>query len=257
MQPKLKDLQIFALQAGAILRAAYGQEHKVHYKGLVDPVTEVDRQSEVFLLGQIRERFADHTIITEESGHLQGTNSHCWYIDPLDGTVNYSHGVPMFSVSIAYAEGGRMQMGVVYDPLRDELFSAARGEGAQLNGDPIHVSDTTELIRTLLATGFPYDIPGRTKNLVEYSKLSMLTQGVRRLGSAALDLSYVACGRLDGFWEMELGAWDLAAGTLILEEAGGIATDLRGSVDYMRPPFGVVGANPAIHPLLLKELANE
>jgi myo-inositol-1(or 4)-monophosphatase len=255
MQPSLDDLRNWARQAGALLRAGYEQDHQIKMKGAIDLVTEVDRQAEELLISVIRERFPDHTIITEESGLHQGVNEHCWYIDPIDGTVNYAHNLPWFVVSLAYAEGGKMKYGVIYEPMRDECFSAARGQGAWLNDRPIHVSNTDTLISALLSTGFPYDVSTVEKNNIDqFVNLTKATQGVRRSGSAALDMAYVTCGRLDGFWEIQLQAWDVAAGALIVEEAGGVATSLDGSRDILKPPYSIVVSNPVLHPLLLKAL---
>jgi myo-inositol-1(or 4)-monophosphatase len=255
MQPSLEDLQNWARQAGALLRAGYDQDHDIKMKGDIDLVTEVDHQSEEFLISAIHGRFPHHSIVTEESGLHQGANDHCWYIDPIDGTVNYAHHLPMFVVSLAYAEAGEMKFGVIYEPMRDECFSAARGQGAWLNDRPIHVSKTDTLISALLSTGFPYDVQtAANNNVAQFINLTKLSQGVRRSGSAALDMAYVTCGRLDGFWEIQLQAWDVAAGMLLIEEAGGIATSLDGSRDLMKPPYSIVVSNPVLHPLLLNAL---
>jgi myo-inositol-1(or 4)-monophosphatase len=255
MQPSLEDLHNWARQAGALIRAGYEQDHEIHMKGEIDLVTEMDRRAEAFLMSSIYDRFPGHSIVTEESGLHQGLNDHCWYIDPIDGTVNYAHNLPWFVVSLAYAEGEQMKYGVIYEPMRDECFSAARGEGAWMNGRPIHVSQTDTLIKSLLSTGFPYDVATvERNNIAQFINLTMLTQGVRRSGSAALDMAYVACGRLDGFWEIQLQAWDVAAGGLIVEEAGGIATSMEGSRDLLQPPYSTVTSNPFLHPLLLQAL---
>ena len=255
MQPTLSDLKNWSYQAGEILRAGYGQQHQIHNKGLVDLVTEVDHLSEALLMERIQQRFPSHTIITEESGHISGRGDGCWYIDPLDGTVNYAHGVPIFCTSLAYTEGGQIKLGVVYDPLREECYSAELGKGAWLNDQPIHVSDTGELIKSLLVTGFPYDTWSSPKNnLVNFERFARRTQGVRRLGSAALDLCYVACGRLDGFWELKIGTYDIAAGGLIAREAGAIVTAMDGKPDFLAVPCSILAANPALHPLMLEVL---
>jgi myo-inositol-1(or 4)-monophosphatase len=181
-----------------------------------------------------------------------------WYIDPLDGTVNYAHGVPFFAVSIGYAEGGLMRFGVVYEPLRDECFSAERGRGAWLNGLPIRVSGADELDRSLLVTGFPYDLRTHPENnLDNYARFARLSQGVRRLGSAALDLCSIASGRIDGYWEVRLNAWDLAAGGLIAQEAGATVTGLTGEPDWMEPPFSVLAANAPLHAQMLAVLQSK
>jgi myo-inositol-1(or 4)-monophosphatase len=253
--PTIEHLEAWARHAGSLLRAGYGQAHIIENKGVVNLVTEMDHRSEEYLLKQIRRHFPGHAIITEESGSLSGAPETCWYLDPLDGTTNYAHGVPFFSVSIAYAESGQIQLAAVYDPMQDELFSAERGEGAWLNGQPIHVSAVGQLIQSLLVTGFPYDLLDTPQNnLDNFSRLSRLTQGVRRLGSAALDLCYVAAGRLDGYWEIRLSPWDMAAGWLIVTEAGGIVTDLQGSPDVLRPPYATVAANQHLHSIIINLL---
>ena len=198
MNPTLSDLERFARGAGAILRESYNKEHQVSYKGVIDLVTEADHASESFLIKEIQAHYPDSHIIAEESGETKGDTEGIWYIDPLDGTVNYAHHVPAFCVSIAYARNGSVILGAVYDPLRDELFSAERGKGAYLNGKPIHASNTTELQKSLLVTGFPYDTWNtKLDNFKNFEKLAKMTQGVRRLGSAALDACYVAAGRFD------------------------------------------------------------
>jgi myo-inositol-1(or 4)-monophosphatase len=253
--PTLADLERLARQSGQILQAGYEKDHQVDYKGLIDLVTEVDHQSEAFLIGEIQRLFPDHGILAEESGSLDGHAEHLWLIDPLDGTVNYAHGVPIFCVSIAYAHKGQVILGAVYDPMRDELFSAERGQGAWLNGRPLKVAQAAELVKSLLVTGFPYDTWTSKRNNFDYfAKLGKLTQGVRRLGSAAIDLCYVAAGRLDGYWELSLKPWDMAAGGLIAEEAGAKVTSVSGRPDYINPPQSVLAANPALHAKLLVEL---
>ncbi len=255
MAPTLSELERLARQAGAILRAGYNKEHQINYQGVIDLVTEIDRQSEDFLLGEIRGKYPDHHIFAEESGIIQGNDEHIWFIDPIDGTVNYAHQIPVFCVSIAYAAQGSLMLGVVYDPMRDEMFTAERGKGAHLNGKPIHVSAAAELQRSLLATGFPYDAWNtRQDNFANFVHFAKMSQGVRRLGSAALDLCYVAAGRFDGFWEMALKPWDMAAGGLIAEEAGAVMTNVNGDRDYLKPPQSAIAANPAIHTLMLREL---
>jgi myo-inositol-1(or 4)-monophosphatase len=261
MKPALSEVESLARQAGEILRASfnqrpgYGHHLNVDYKSLIDPVTDVDRRSEALLLDEIRSRYPDHRIITEESGKIAGQDCCIWYIDPLDGTVNFTHGVPIFSVSIAFAQDDRLELGVVYDPILDECFSAERGRGAWLNGKPIHVSGARDLDHSLLVTGFPYDIrTNPVKNLDNYARFTLRSQGVRRLGSAALDLCYIAAGRLDGYWETVLFAYDMAAGALIAEEAGAMVTDLYGGADYLASPQSVLAANAVIHGQMLAVL---
>ena len=253
--PTRTELELLARQAGEILRSGYNQDHKVSYKGVIDLVTETDRASEEFLLGEINTRWPGSYIMAEESGVTLGDVDQSWYIDPLDGTVNYAHHIPIFSVSIGFALKGRMQLGIVYDPLRDEMFSAERGKGAHLNGQAIHVSDTTELNRSLLVTGFPYDAWNTDHdNFSNFVRFGRMTQGVRRFGSAALDASYVAAGRFDGFWELSLKPWDIAACGLIAEEAGARVTNVNNLPDYLSPPQSIVAATPGIHNKLLENL---
>lgn len=255
MELTLSYVENLARQAGSILRDGYDTEHQVGYKGVIDLVTEVDHQSEKFLLGEVRKDFPDHHIFSEETGIIQGDDEHIWYIDPLDGTVNYAHHIPIFCVSIAYASHGILSLGAVYDPMRDEMFLAEHGKGAYLNGRPLHVSSATELQRSLLVTGFPYTAWNTPQdNFANFVKFGKLTQGVRRLGSAAIDLSYVAAGRFDGYWEMSLNAWDVAAGGLICEEAGARVSNVRGEPDYISPPQSVVASTPGIHARMLEEL---
>lgn len=255
MPPSLTDIRTLARQAGDILRAGFGQSHQIDYKGPVDLVTEVDHRSEEFILHFIQTHFPGDRIITEESGIFDGDNSNKWYIDPLDGTVNYAHGVPIYCVSIGYVEAGSLRLAAVYDPGRDELFSAERACGAYLNEKPIHATQTPDLLHSLLVTGFPYDAWNSPRNnLDNFARLTRQTQGVRRLGSAALDLCYVAAGRFDGYWEMKLHPWDLAAGALIAAEAGAKVTDLEGEQGFLEPPFDIVAANPTLHGLILDAL---
>ncbi len=253
--PSLIDLEDLARRAGAILKAGFDHDHLIAYKGVIDPVTEMDRASEDYLLGEIRRRWPGTAILTEESGAFQGDGDGHWYIDPLDGTVNYAHGVPIFSVSIGFAKRGRMQLGVVYDPMRDELFRAERGRGAQLNGVGLHVREVAELRRSLLVTGFPYDAWDTDRdNFANFVRLGKLSQGVRRLGSAALDACYVGAGRFDGFWEISLQPWDVAAGGLVAEEAGARVTNARNEPDYLSAPQSIVAAAPGIHAEILANL---
>ncbi len=253
--PTGADLEELARKAGEILRDGFTKDHQISYKGVIDPVTEMDRASEDYLLAEIRRRWPGSAILTEESGTIKGDGVGHWYIDPLDGTVNYAHGIPIYSVSLAYAEDGKMRLGVVYDPTRDELFSAERGRGAQLNGMRIHASDASRLGRSLLVTGFPYEAWDTDQdNFANFVRLGKLSQGVRRLGSAALDACYVAAGRLDGFWEMSLKPWDVAAGGLIAEEAGARVTNVHNQADYLSAPQSIVAAAPGIHDQILANL---
>jgi myo-inositol-1(or 4)-monophosphatase len=227
----------------------------VGYKGEIDLVTEIDHQSEKYLLGEVQRDFPAHHIVAEESGIIQGNVENIWYIDPLDGTVNYAHHIPVFCVSIGYAFQGQLTLGAVYDPLRDELFSAERGNGAFLNGKRLQASATSELKRSLLVTGFPYDTWNtKLDNFANFTKFAKMTQGVRRLGSAALDLAYVGAGRFDGYWELSLKPWDVAAGGLICKEAGAIVTNIHGDEDFISSPQSILAAAPGIHARMLEEL---
>lgn len=256
MEPTLDQAIAWARAAGDILRQGYGKSHRVKLKGRIDPVTEVDQLSEDYLVGQIKSHFPEHTIETEESGLLSGDKTSYWYLDPLDGTTNYAHHLPIFAVSVAYATGGKVQLGVIYDPMRDECFSAERGQGAWLNGEKIQVSTTTEMLKSLFVTGFPYQsYADHRNNLDAFIHFHKISQGVRRLGSAALDLCQVAAGHAEGYWEQTIRAYDIAAGALIVEEAGGVVTRLDGSPDYLKPPYTILAGNPAIYAQMREEFA--
>ena len=256
MNPTLSDLERLARQAGEILHLGYEQEHQVDYKGVIDLVTEVDHQSEEYVLGEIQRLFPGHQIVSEEIGLVPGRVGDEWFVDPLDGTVNYAHGIPFFTVSIAYAHNGQVMLGVVYDPMRDELFAAERERGARLNGRGLQASKVTELQRSLLVTGFPYDAWSTPHNNLDFfGRFAKSTQGVRRMGSAALDLSYVAAGRFDGYWELSLKPWDMAAGSLIATEAGATVTTLQGGPDILlTSPYSLLAAPPSIHSKMLEVL---
>jgi myo-inositol-1(or 4)-monophosphatase len=254
MKPTLSDLERLARGAGAILRDGYNKDHTVKYKGVIDLVTETDHASEAFLLGEIKSKFPGGHILAEESGNIQGSNEDLWYIDPLDGTVNYAHHIPIFCVSIGFAANGVMTLAAVYDPLRDEMFTAERGKGAFLNGKKLQVSETTELGKSLLVTGFPYDTWNtELDNFKYFERLAKRTQGVRRLGSAALDACYVGAGRFDGFWEFKLKAWDIAAAGLIAAEAGATVTAIDGSPDYL-VPLTILATTPGIYEQVREQL---
>ncbi len=251
------DLAIdLAREAGAELRRRFGRCQAITMKGELDPVTEADHVAETIIREGIHTAFPLHTIQGEEQGESEPSGSIRWIIDPLDGTINYAHHFPHFAVSIGVADAQGVQVGVVYDPLRDELFTARRGHAAFLNGIRCKVSDTAELRRALLATGFPYDRHLKEdNNHREFMAFNLATQGVRRTGAAALDLAYVACGRLDGYWEQNLGPWDVAAGALLVACAGGKLTTYAGE------PFSglghqVVASNGHLHAALLAKLAS-
>jgi myo-inositol-1(or 4)-monophosphatase len=217
-----------ALAAGQLLRQRYGRPQTVEYKGEIDLVTALDREAEALIVGRIHTAYPEHSILAEESGGTLGSAEHRWLVDPLDGTSNYAHGYPVFCVSVAYERAGRITLGVVYDPLREELFLAEAGGGATLNGRPLRVSATDSLARSLLSTGFPYDRTLYPVSLRRWEALLWRTQALRRGGSAALDLCYVAAGRADGYWEQPVQPWDIAAGMLLVTEAGGQATSFAG-----------------------------
>jgi myo-inositol-1(or 4)-monophosphatase len=218
-----------AREAGEVLRKGFGWQHSVRYKGEVDLVTEVDEQAERVIKEILLGAFPSYGMLAEESGRSSGHEDARWIVDPLDGTTNYAHGLPILCVSIALERAGEVVVGVVHDPMRQETYLAERGGGATLNGEPIRVSDTDELIQALIATGFPYDRAEMPEALELFGRFAAITRGMRRLGSTALDLCYVAAGRLDGYYERGIWAWDIAAGGLILEEAGGKVTDYRGA----------------------------
>ena len=255
MNPTLDQISTWARAAGSILRSGLGSHFQIDQKGEIDLVTEMDHRSEDYLIGQVQAHFPDHAIVSEEAGSLSGNQGTCWYIDPLDGTMNFAHGVPIFAVSIGYAVDDRLLLGVVYDPMQDELFSAERGRGAWLNGQPIQVSTQSGLDQAFLGTDFPYDLRRTTFNNIElFGRLLLRAQSVRRLGSAALGLAYLAAGRFDGYWEIRLKPWDLAAGALIVEEAGGVVTAFDGDANYMKPPYGILASNRVLHPVLFTSL---
>lgn len=243
-----------ARSAGKLLRGELGGTRRIHHKGVINIVTEMDHRAEALIVDRILGAFPDHAVLAEERGATAGRSPYRWLVDPLDGTTNYAHGLPIFAVSIALERDGVMELGVAYDPSLDECFVAERGRGATLNGEPIRVSACASLDQSLLVTGFPYDIRTTTEtNLPEYAALSLRAQAVRRLGSAVLDLCYVACGRLEAFWELTLGPWDMAAGGLIVREAGGRVTDVHGGPWSLEGP-GVLASNGLVHDAVLEGL---
>jgi myo-inositol-1(or 4)-monophosphatase len=234
-------------EAGALLRERIDDLHTVQYKGEINLVTEADRLSEALIVDRIRKAFPGHDILAEESPETASGSGFRWIIDPLDGTTNYAHGYPVFCVSIALETEGMIRLGAVYNPMLDELFIAERGAGAFLNGRRLTVSRTTELSRSLLATGLPYDLrEDRNNNINYFEAMALNAQAVRRVGSAALDLAYLAAGRFDGFWELKLMPWDMAAGWLLVEEAGGVVTDLHGGPFELYSPH-ILASNGLIH----------
>lgn len=219
-----------AKSAGLLLKRNIGRRHTIEFKGVIDVVTEMDIKAEDMIMKTIKARFPEHGILTEESFEQKSGSEYRWIIDPLDGTTNYSHGFPIFCVSIALEREGEIILGVVFNPMLNELFTAEKGKGAYLNNKRIRVSGISELTKSLLATGFPYDVrTSQDNNISHFANFAVRVQAIRRAGSAALDMCYVACGRFDGFWELKLKPWDTAAAMLIIKEAGGIVTDFKGS----------------------------
>jgi myo-inositol-1(or 4)-monophosphatase len=255
----------FAMQmardAGRILIDRQGRALQVSNKGDIDLVTESDLASEKLIIDRIRSYYPRHAILAEESGASDGTSATTgksewrWIIDPLDGTTNYAHGYPCYCVSIALERAGRIEIGVVYDPTRDELFAAERGQGATLNDRRIRVSDVDELNSSMLCTGFPYNVRERPQFARHFTAFTMQAQAVRRDGSAAIDLAYVACGRFEGFWEDGLHPWDVAAGLLLIEEAGGLVTDFTGEPASIYKPK-VLASNGLIHEAMMQVLGD-
>ncbi len=241
-----------AREAGALLMGYFHQHLKIEYKGEADLVTAADRASEKLIRQRIGERWPGHDILGEEQGLTDAGSDYRWYVDPLDGTTNFAHGFPVFCVSLGLEHKGRLVAGVVYDPTRDEMFAAEQGSGAHLNQQRIHVSTTAKLAESLVATGFPSHKRHKNPNIYFYHQITLRTHGVRRAGSAALDLCYVAAGRLEGFWEFNLNPWDTAAGVLLVQEAGGRVSDFAGG------PFKIdsretVASNGLVHEAMLHE----
>ena len=257
MHPMLNIAVRAARAAGKIIirQIDHVQDLSVSEKSRNDFVTEVDRQAEDIIIRTLHKSYPLHAFLAEESGP-RGDNDYVWIIDPLDGTTNYLHGFPQFAVSIALQHKGVLQQAVIYDPLRDELFTAGRGHGAYLNDRRMRVSKQKHLQGSLLGTGFPFREGARMEQYMETLKVFFaVTAGIRRAGAAALDLAYVACGRLDGFWEIGLKPWDMAAGVLLIEEAGGLVSDFRGGDSFLARG-AIVAANPDIHKEILTSFNN-
>ena len=241
------------IKAGELQMARFGRDIRVDKKGTIDLVTEVDVAVERFFRAMIAERFPDHHVLAEEMGGSRTVPSGpCWVFDPIDGTTNYAHGVPIFCASLAFEIDGVAEIGAIFDPNRQELFTAERGGGAFLNGRPLRVSSAQSLVDALLVTGFPYDVHDRLDEIVGlFSAFVGRARAVRRLGSAAIDLCYVAAGRMDGFWEADLNPWDIAAGALIVAEAGGMVTTLSGEPFTSRGRH-VLATNRHLHAPMLE-----
>jgi myo-inositol-1(or 4)-monophosphatase len=242
-------------EAGRLLLAARHDSRQIDFKGEIDLVTEMDRRSEAFIVGELGRHFPGIPVLAEEGlAGAAAPGGPLWILDPLDGTTNYAHGFPVFAVSLALESGG-LELGIVHDPTRDETFTAVRGGGARLNGRPIAVTDRRKLAESLIATGFPYDIrTSPDNNLRQFNALALRARGIRRAGAAALDLAYVAAGRFDGYWEEKIAVWDVAAGTLIVREAGGRVTDYAGREVDIRGRR-IVATNGSIHEELVAALA--
>ena len=235
-----------ARESGALLATYFEKRVAFELKGDFDLVTEADRASERLVVERLRSHFPSHSIVAEEGGGHEGKSGYKWYVDPLDGTTNFAHGYPIYNVTMGLEHDGKMLVGVVFDPTRQEMFSAERGAGAYLNNRRIRVSSVKRLEDSLVSTGFPSRKRHLNVNIHFYHQMAMATHGVRRGGSAAIDLAYVACGRLEAFWEFGLQPWDMAAGTLLVTEAGGRCSDMKGGPHDMRSPH-LLTDNGAIH----------
>jgi myo-inositol-1(or 4)-monophosphatase len=256
MHPMLTIAVKAARRAGSIINRASQNVDvlTIEHKGVSDFVTEVDRAAEQAIIGVLQEAYPNHAILAEESG-AQGESEYEWIIDPLDGTTNFLHGFPQYAVSIALLHKGVLSQAVVYDPVRNDLFTASRGRGAFLNDRRLRVSRRTQLKEALIGTGFPFrDFTHVDAYMGMLRDMMQKTAGVRRPGSAALDLAYTAAGRFDGFWEIGLNAWDIAAGCLLIQEAGGLVGDLQGNETYLQSG-NIVGANPKLFSQLLQTIA--
>jgi len=249
----LKKAEEAAREAGALLRGRAAELTEVRYKGAINLVTEADTAAQTLIYERLEAAFPDHDFLAEEGLRALRGRPFRWVFDPLDGTTNFAHKLPVFAVSIALAHEGRLVCGVVHNPMSGELFSAEAGGGAFLDGRPVRVSATDQLVRGLLATGFPYDVHESRCNIEAHDRFLLRAQGVRRCGSAALDLCYVACGRFDGFWEYKLSPWDTAAGAVLVSEAGGRITDFSGRpADIYHPE--VCASNGLLHEAMLDVL---
>jgi myo-inositol-1(or 4)-monophosphatase len=241
-----------AREAGALLANYFERRVAFELKGEFDLVTEADRASEKLVVERLRSHFPQHSIVAEEGGGHESASEYRWYVDPLDGTTNFAHSFPMFNVTLGLERAGQMIAGVVYDPVRQEMFSAELGGGAYLNNRRIHVSACKRLEDSLSSTGFPSRKRHQNINIHFYHQMAMASHGVRRTGSAALDLAYVSCGRLDAFWEFGLKPWDMAAGTLLVREAGGAVSDMKGAPHNVNSSEDLLADNGTIHQAVLE-----
>jgi myo-inositol-1(or 4)-monophosphatase len=251
----LSTIVDLAREAGALLRSGLEQPRELSFKSRADLVTNIDLASERLIVTALREHFPDHAVLAEEGGGERKADGYLWLVDPVDGTTNYAHGYPVFSVAMALLDHGELALGVVYDPLRDECFTAERGRGAWLNGKPMRVSTTPVLREALLSTGFPYHrFTNPATNIPQFNAMIMQCQGIVRSGSAALDFAYVAAGRSDAHWELGLQPWDSAAGALLVREAGGRASDWQGH-PYSPWNGSVIASNGLLHDQIAGVLA--
>jgi len=248
------DIEPIIREAGALLMSYLHRRIGYEYKGDVDLVTEADRASEKFIVERLQSRWPDFGILGEEGTRSDLAAEYCWLVDPLDGTTNFAHGYPVFCISIALTRGEELLAGFLYDPTRDEFFSAEHGAGAKLNGAAMRISKTQQLSESLLGTGFPSHKRHKNPNIHFYHQLTLRSHGLRRAGSAALDLANVACGRYDGFWEFNLNPWDTAAGVLLVREAGGLVTRFDGS-PFLLNSREVLASNGRIHQELMENFA--
>lgn len=254
MSTRLDIVIEIARQAGKILQEGFGRAKQIEYKGAIDLVTEFDRRSDAFILAQLSQNFPGEAILSEESGLDTTSSDYVWIVDPLDGTTNFTHSFPVFSVSIGLTFQDQPVLGVVYDPMRDELFAAEAGQGATLNGNPLQVSTVTSLERAMLTTGFPYDLRTNPRNNFEqFIRFHHMVQAVRHIGSAALDCVWVAAGRLEGYWEEGIHPWDVAAGGLIAREAGGKVTTYDNDENFLSQR-SIIVSNGHLHAQMLQVL---
>jgi myo-inositol-1(or 4)-monophosphatase len=254
MHSYLETAAEIAREAGALLATYFERRVAFELKGEFDLVTEADRASETLVVERLRSHFPSHSVVAEEGGGHVTSSEYRWFVDPLDGTTNFAHGFPMFNVTLALEQAGEMVAGVIFEPLRGEMFAAERGSGAYLNNRRIRVSHVRLLEASLMCTGFPSRKRHQNINVHFYHQMAMATHGVRRTGSAALDLAYVACGRLDGFWEFGLNPWDMAAGRLLVSEAGGKVSDMKGQPHLLTSPHLLVD-NGILHDEILQRFA--
>ena len=255
MSNTVQIVEAIARQAGAVLMEGFGHVRHVQQKGVIDLVTEFDKRVEEIIVPAIQKEFPDHAILAEESGQTGAMSEYRWVIDPLDGTTNFAHAIPIFSVSIGLLQNNVPVLGVIFDPFRNELFSAELGSGAFLNGRPIHVSSRAELGQGVVSTGFPYDLrTNPLNNLAQFVQFQLKTRAVRHLGSAALDCAWTAMGRLDGYWEFGVQPWDVGAGALLVREASGRVTSVNGEEDFMSS-YTILVSNGLLHEQMLRVLS--